>query len=195
MTLAQFRAPSCRSSHELIAKALTGTWKDEQIFVLQQSLALYDAYTAQLAVCDARIEQYLQAEVGTDLSCFPTSKHFCAWLGLAPRNAISGGKVLYAHTAKVTNRAAQAFRLAAYAVARSETAVGAYYRSMRARKGPQQAIVATAHKIARIVYHLLKTGEAYAVDHGSAWSFFRGLAHYKSLPYNCVSCRTTGWPG
>ena len=51
--------------------------------------------------------------------------------------------------------------MAAYAVSRSETAVGAYYRSMRARKGPQQANVATAHKIARIVYHLLKTGEAY----------------------------------
>jgi transposase len=50
--------------------------------------------------------------------------------------------------------------MAAYAVSRSETAVGAYYRSMRARKGPQQAIVATVHKIARIVYHLLKTGEA-----------------------------------
>jgi hypothetical protein len=49
--------------------------------------------------------------------------------------------------------------MVAYAIPRSETAVGAYYRSMRARKGPQQAIVATAHKIARIVYHLLKTGE------------------------------------
>jgi transposase len=220
VVLARFRAASCRSSEEMIAKALTGTWKEEQIFVLQQALTLYDAYTSQLAVSDARIEQYLQAmesrgtlnaplpdlppskhdkktkneasfkaraqyarivgvdlvavlglsaghvqtiitEVGTDMSRFPTSKHFCAWLGLAPRNAISGGKVLHSHTAKVANRASQAFRMAAYAVSRSETAVGAYYRAMRARKGPQQAIVATAHKIARIVYHLLKTGEAY----------------------------------
>jgi hypothetical protein len=95
------------------------------------------------------------------MSRFPTSKQFCAWLGLAPRNAISGGRVLHSHTAKVANRATLAFRMAAYAVSRSETAVGAYYRSMRARKGPQQAIVATAHKIARIVYHLVKTGEAY----------------------------------
>jgi transposase len=100
-------------------------------------------------------------EVGTDMSRFPTSKHFCAWLGLAPRTAISGGKVLHSHTAKVANRATQAFRMAAYGVSRSDTAVGAYERSMRARKGPHQAIVATAHQIARIVYHLLKTGEAY----------------------------------
>jgi hypothetical protein len=68
--------------------------------------------------------------------------------------------VLRSQTAKVTNRAAQAFRMAAYAVSRSDTAVGAYYRAMRARKGPQQANVATAHKLARIVYHLLKYGEA-----------------------------------
>src|SRR6266487_2450122 len=90
-----------------------------------------------------------------------TWSHFCAWLGLAPRNAISGGKVLRSHTAKVANRATQAFRMAAFAVSRSDTAVGAYYRAMRARKGPQQANVATAHNIARIVYHLLKYGEEY----------------------------------
>lgn len=86
-------------------------------------------------------------------------KHFCAWLGLAPRNDISGGKVLRSRTMKVRSRANQAFRQATQAVARSDSAVGAYYRAMRARLGPGQAIVATAHKIARIVYHLLKTGE------------------------------------
>jgi transposase len=219
VTLAQFRTASCKSSTDMIAKALTGNWKDEQIFVLQQALALYDAYTAQIAICDANLEQYLTAmesrgephaprpdlppakgttksknqpnftaraqdarllgvdlvavlglsashvqtiiaEIGTDMTRFPTVKHFGAWLGLAPRNAISGGKVLRSQTAKVANRATQAFRMAAYAVARSATAVGAYYRAMRARKGPQQANVATAHKLARIVYHLLKYGEA-----------------------------------
>jgi transposase len=61
VTLTRFRAASCRSSQEMIAKALTGTCKEEQIFVLQQALALYDAYTSQLAVCDTRIEQYLAA--------------------------------------------------------------------------------------------------------------------------------------
>lgn len=95
------------------------------------------------------------------MSRFSTVKHFCAWLGLAPRNDISGGKVLRTRTQKVTNRATQAFRQAAQSVSRSETAIGAYYRAMRARKGPQQATVATAHKIARVVYHLLKYGEEY----------------------------------
>jgi hypothetical protein len=64
----------------MIARALTGTWKQEQIFVLQQALALYDAYTSQLVVCDARIEQYLQAmeSRGTPNAALPDlspSKH------------------------------------------------------------------------------------------------------------------------
>jgi transposase len=105
--------------------------------------------------------QTIISEIGTDMSRFPSEKHFCSWLGLAPRNDISGGKVLRSRTMKVASRANQAFRMAAQAVSRTDTAFSAYYRAMRARKGPQQAIVATAHKIARTVYHLLKIGEAY----------------------------------
>jgi len=90
------------------------------------------------------------------MSKFPTVKHFGSWLGLAPHTDISGGKVLRSRTRKVVNRAAQAFRQAAQCVGRSETALGAYYRRMRARLGPQQATVATAYKIARIVYTMLK---------------------------------------
>jgi hypothetical protein len=59
--LAQLRNPACKSSAEEIAKALTGTWKDELLFVLQQALVLFDVYTTQLAVCDAQIERYLKA--------------------------------------------------------------------------------------------------------------------------------------
>jgi len=198
------------------------------VFVLTQALVIYDIYSAQIAACDAQIEQYLQqmasrhmpdaalpnlpaakkksktknapasttraqyarivgvdlvavmglsasgvqtilSEIGTDMSRFPTVKHFCAWLGLAPRNDISGGKVLRSRTRKVTNRATQAFRQAAQSVSRSDSAVGAYYRSMRARKGPEQANVATAHKIARIVYHLLKYGEAYEAESAAVY--------------------------
>ena len=113
--------------------------------------------------------QTIISEIGTDMSRFPTVKHFGAWLGLAPRNEISGGKVLRSRTRKVINRATQAFRHAAQAVSRSDSAVDAYYRSMRARKGPEQANVATAHKIARIVYHLLKYGEAYEAESAAAY--------------------------
>jgi hypothetical protein len=83
-------------------------------------------------------------------------KHFCAWLHLAPQTDISGGKVLRSRTLKARSRAGQVFRLAAQAVSRTATEFGAYYRRQRARLGPEQAIVATAHKIARAYYHVLK---------------------------------------
>jgi transposase len=105
--------------------------------------------------------QTILAEIGTDMTRFPTVKHFASWLGLAPHNDISGGKVLRSRTMKVVNRAAQAFRQAAQSVARSHTAFGSYFRAMRARKGPQQAVVATAHKLARTVYFMLLRGEPF----------------------------------
>ena len=125
--------------------------------------------------------QTILAEVGTDMTRFPTVKHFCSWLGLAPRNDISGGKVLRSRTLKVQNRAAQAFRAAAQSVARSDSAFGAYYRAMRARRGPQQATVATAHKIARVVYHLLKTGEPFQAQSTTEYESQRGERELKRL--------------
>jgi transposase len=125
--------------------------------------------------------QTIISEIGTDMSRVPTVKHFCAWLGLAPRNDISGGKVLRSRTIKVRSRANQAFRQAAQSVARSDSAVGAYYRAMRARLGPGQAIVATAHKIARIVYHLLKTGEPYREEGAAEYEQKRQARELKHL--------------
>lgn len=100
-------------------------------------------------------------ETGIALNAWPTEKHFSSWLGLGPHNDISGGRVLRSRTLKNGNRAGQAFRLAAQSVSRTQTALGAYYRRMKARLGPQKAIVATAHKIARIFYHMLKHRVAY----------------------------------
>jgi transposase len=125
--------------------------------------------------------QTIITEVGTDMTAFPTVKHFCAWLGLAPRNDISGGKVLRSRTMKVRSRANQAFRDAAASVGRSNSAVGAYYRAMRARLGPRQAMVATAHKIARIVYHLLKTGEPYREEGAAEYERKRRERELKHL--------------
>ena len=100
--------------------------------------------------------QTIISEIGTDVSRFPTVKHFCSWLTVAPHNAISGGKVLHSRTLKARNRAGQAFRMAAQAVMRTQTPFGAFYRRLAARIGKEQAIVATAHKIARVVYAMLK---------------------------------------
>jgi transposase len=105
--------------------------------------------------------QEILSEIGTDMSKWRTEKHFCSWLHLAPHNDISGGKVLRSRLLKGQNRAAQALRMAAQAVGRTHTALGAFYRRMRAKFGPERAIVATAHKLARIIYHLLKYREPY----------------------------------
>lgn len=95
-------------------------------------------------------------EIGTDMTRWPTAKHFCSWLGLAPHNAISAGKVLRSKTLKQRNRAGQAFRMAAQSVMRTDSAFGAFHRRLAAHIGVEQAIVATAHKIARTVYAMLK---------------------------------------
>ncbi len=106
---------------------------------------------------NASTVQTIISEVGLDMSRWPSEKHFCSWLGLAPHNDVSGGKVLRSRTLKTRNRAGQAFRMAAQAVSHnSQTAFGAHFRHMRARIGPAQAIVATAHQIARAFYHMLK---------------------------------------
>jgi transposase len=109
----------------------------------------------------ASLAQTILAEIGTDMSKFPNEKHFCSWLGLAPKNDISGGKTLKSRTLKTKNRAGQAFRMAARAQVRADSEFGAFYRRMKSRLGPAQAMVATAHKMARVVFHMLSKGEAY----------------------------------
>jgi len=109
----------------------------------------------------ASLAQTIISEIGTDMSRFPTARHFCSWLGLAPHHDISGGKVLRSRTLKTDNRAGQAFRQAAASVTRSDLVFGAFYRRKRAQIGPLQALVATAHKIARTVYFMLKNHVAY----------------------------------
>lgn len=218
--LAALRHPRCKKTEEEIAQALTGTWREEHLFVLKQSLEFYDFYTRQIEACDLEIErtyatirpdwpvpdpddqeplppnkrdshsknlskespvhvrqhlrritgidltavdglsldlaQKIISEIGTDMCQFPSAKHFTSWLKLCPNNQITGGKIIRSATGKSHNRARQAFLQAAASVARSNCALGAFYRRLKARVGPAQAQVATAHKIARIVYHLLK---------------------------------------
>ncbi len=103
----------------------------------------------------------LFAECGRDLSAFPTAGSFASWLGLCPDNRITGGKVLSTRTRKVNNPASTALRMAAQSLHRSESCLGDSYRRMRYRLGPPKAITATAHKLARIIYHLVSTGQAF----------------------------------
>lgn len=227
--LAALRNYRCKKDEAEIAKALTGTWRDEHLFVLKQALELYDFYTAQIQTCDTEIErtysiirpdwpsalpddlpkkrnhshsknapknandlrrhlfriagidltavdgisvsiaQTILSEIGSDMSKWPTVKHFCSWLGLAPKNDITGGKVIRSRTTKTKNRAGQAFRLAASSVTRADCAFGAFYRRKKSQIGPAQAIVATAHMIARTVFFMLKNQVQYI--HTSSKSF------------------------
>jgi transposase len=105
--------------------------------------------------------QTILSEVGLNPEAFGTQKRFASWLGLCPENRITGGNIKSVRTRKVVNRAAKAFRLAANSLKNSSSALGGYYRRMRARLGPPKAITATAHKIARIFFHLWKNGGTY----------------------------------
>ena len=214
--LAAMRDRNCKKSAEEIGKALTGTWRAEHLFIVKQSLEMYDFYTKQIETCDAEIDrmyaetrpdweagelkplsqrkrnshsknapenkeeirahlkritgvdisvvdgfgvslaQTVVMEVGTDMSKFPSEKHFCSWLGLAPKHEISGAKVLKNRTLKTKNRAGQAFRMAAQSVKRSDCVFGSLYRRLRSRLDNRQATVACAHAIARVVYRMLK---------------------------------------
>ncbi len=101
------------------------------------------------------------AEVGTDLSRFKNAKHFASWLGLCPGTKISGGKRLSGASKHTANRAAQALRLAAVALHRSQSALEACYRRLCARLDRPKAVTATAHKLARLIYTMLTKGAQY----------------------------------
>jgi transposase len=103
----------------------------------------------------------ITSEVGLDLGPWKTVKHFTSWLSLCPGTRISGGKMLSRKVKHKKNRAAQAFRIAAATLGRSQTALGAFYRRIKARSGGQQAVTATAHKLARIYYTMVTKGTEY----------------------------------
>lgn len=223
--LAEHRDYRCRASKAEIAAALTGHYRPEHLFVLQQNLDLFDACQQQLSACDQTIQAHLTSltaqvappptpapaprvtkkprdndpafeirlplhhltggvdltqidgiashtalklvsELGTDMSRWPTEKHFTSWLTLAPNNKISGGRLLSARTQPSANRAAAILRLAVMGLSRTQTALGAFYRRLAGRIGKPQAVTATARKLAILVYRALK-GELTYRDPGA----------------------------
>jgi transposase len=211
--LAAHRDYRCRASVAEIVAALTGHYRPEHVFVLQQNLELFDVYQHQIAACDAAIEAHLQTlvartpapstplpskrprqkprdneprfevrslmhhltgvdlsqidaigpytalrllgEIGTDMKRWPTETHFTSWLTLAPKNRVSGGRLLSSRTQPSANRAAVILRLAAMSLGRTQTALGAFYRRLAFRVGKAKAITATARKLAILVYRVL----------------------------------------
>lgn len=105
--------------------------------------------------------QMLLTEIGPNLSRFPTAAAFCSWLRLCPNPKISGGQVLSSRTQPTKNRVALALRMATQGLHRSDSFLGDYFRRMKARMGAPKAMTATAHKLARIVYHMVTTQQEY----------------------------------
>jgi len=115
----------------------------------------------QIEGIDETTSLVILSESGLDRTRWPTVQHCPSWLGLCPHQQVSGGKVLSRRTKACANRAATALRLAAAALHHSQSAVGAFFRRMKARLGAPKAITATAHKLARLIYTMLKHGTAY----------------------------------
>jgi len=118
---------------------------------------------------EVMVAQTVLSEVGLDMSRWKTEAHFSSWLGLCPDNRISGDRVLRRGTRRVISRAATALRMAATTLLRSSSYLGAQYRRLRSKLGAPKAITAMAHRLARLVYRMLKYGKQY-VD--------KGMEHY-----------------
>jgi hypothetical protein len=112
----------------------------------------------------------LAAEIGTDMTPWPTAKHFTAWLALAPRRRDSGKR--RRHARRPRTRAGQILCVLARSLARSKyLALGGFYRRLRATRGPQVANIAAARKLAVLIYNTLRFGRSYVE---------RGLQHYEA---------------
>jgi transposase len=132
----------------------------------------FDARTELYRLCGVELTQVpglqsgtalvLFGELGPDfVNRFPTAKCFASWLGLCPDNRITGGRILSVKTRAVKSRAAEALRLGAQALWQSKTYLGDCFRRWKARLGTPKAITAMAHKLARIIWHLLKYQQPY----------------------------------
>lgn len=119
---------------------------------------------------DVITAQVIVSEIGPDFRAFPSENHFASWLTLAPQQDVSGGKVIRHVRTQGRHRVANALRMAAQALLRSDSYLGARYRRLRARLGPPKAVKAMARYLACLVYRLITRGQAY-VD--------RGAAHYE----------------
>jgi transposase len=117
---------------------------------------------------EVMVAQTVLSEVGLDMSRWKTEAHFFSWLELCPDNRISGDRVLRRGTRRVINCAATALRMAATMLLRSPIYLGAQYRRLRTMLGAPKAIIAMAHRLARLVYRMLQYGQPYAdkgMDH------------------------------
>jgi transposase len=171
--LLQHKIEACEAAALEALQALAPKAKDEDLPAAKNSSHARKALRPELFVITgvdltavdglaANVIRTIISETGLDMSKWPTAKHFASWLRLAPRRDITGGKPLRRRALPSKNRAAEAFRQAAQTLQNTQTALGAFYRRIRARKGPLAAVCATAHKLAKVFYSMLRFGQPYA---------------------------------
>ena len=252
--LAAFRDPRIKKSEAEIAEALTGYYKEDQLYLLKINWQSFCFFDKQITDIDRQITKTLKrfplkktstetradngkceskgkndirtkdnledklyqilgtdlsrlpgirslatlqiiSEVGTDMSKFPTANHFASYLGFAPHNKITGGRIISSQTDRIKNSAAQAFRKLIPSISKTKTALGAFYRRLAPRIGKPQAITATCRKLAILVYNALVHGQAYIeqgerkyLEKQEAWE--RKKLMKLAEKYNCQLIKT-----
>lgn len=106
----------------------------------------------------------LFAETGSNLSCFETANRFASWIGLAPNNKISGGKIISSHLPKKKHPIKKVLIQAANSLYRSDNALGDCYRRLKSRMGPKAAKCAIARKLAIIYYTMVTKKEEFNIE-------------------------------
>jgi transposase len=136
-------------------------WRNEPPQLREDLYRTFGVDLTEIPGINSLTAQMVLTEIGPNLTRFPTAAAFCSWLRLCPDPKISGGQVLSSRTRPTKNRAALALRVATQALYRSDSFLGDYFRRMRARMGTPKAMTATAHKLARIIYHMVTTQQQY----------------------------------
>jgi transposase len=182
--LADLAKGRMRTKIEELEQALTGRIKDSHRLLLRLHLEHIDDLNAKLEELEAEIDklmppfdqddlverldeipginqvtaQVIIAEIGTDMSRFPTANHLTSWAGLAPGKNESAGRNRSSRTLKANRYLRPALVQAAHAVSRSDTYLGEKFRRLARRRGKKRAAVAVARTMLVIVYHLMRDG-------------------------------------
>jgi transposase len=184
--LADWAQGRLRNKHDVLVKALAGRIKPDHRFVLTELLCQIDGLEDTIARFDEQIQQACQpfeeavtlldtipgvarqtaetlvAEIGTDMSRFPTADGLAAWTGVAPGNNESAGKRHSSKTHKGNEMLRSCLTQAAHAASRTKaTYLSAQYRRLAARRGKKKAIMAVAHSILVMTYYMISRKEPY----------------------------------